>query len=453
MTDPASPATDTQSHFDVIVVGGGAAGIKAALDARAHGVSVCVLEKEERLGKKILISGGGKCNLTNTDIDLSNYHGTHPRFVADALRGFTQHDLIEWIESLGVETVSDPDNGKVWPAAMKSMAVTNALENALEDAQIAVHLRTSLQSATRSPDGLFTLSARHQPGRGGGHLTMDRCEPSDLDYTCHALILASGGISAPQLGANDSGLVVAERFGHKLQPKYPALAGITIAETWPRELAGLTAEHVAITLEIAGKPILAVTGSLLLTHYGLTSPAIFRLSREIGPALEQKLPVRLLVNWRADMYDDEADAREGIFHGLGANTKKHAGIAVGEIVRFRRLGEQLVILAGGKPDYRVRELQAKHRDALLELVFRCPFTVTGTQDWQKAEVMRGGVDVRKVDPRTMASKIVDGLFLCGEMLDIDADVGGFNFQFAFASGKAAGAAAAGFAQAHRGGSP
>jgi len=414
-----------RAAWDVVVVGGGAAGVMAALEARSGGARVVLLEKEERLGKKILISGGGKCNLTHAEVGLENYHGTYPRFVQDVLRAFDEKALVDWIESLGVKTWTDPDTGKVWPVAMKSRAVTDALEVALRVAGVSVWLRAKLDTATKREDGRFEL--RLADGRV---------------VECGALVMASGGRAAPQLGANASGLAVVEGFGHKLVPQFPGLVGLATAEGWTRALSGVTCEDVELTLEVDGKPELTVQGDLLFTHYGINSPAVFRLSREVEPALAEGKTVRVLVNFRPDLFTDPARAMSMVDHALGGNTKKQASTVVSYIVGIRRLGDALLQLAGIEPEKRVREIQHRGRGELTALLSRCPLTVTATQGWARAEVMRGGVEVRKVNPKTMESKVVPGLFICGEMLDIDADVGGFNFQFAFASGKAAGRQAA-----------
>lgn len=428
----ASPAESSAiaRDFDVVIVGGGAAGIMAALEARAQGASVAVLEKNERLGKKILISGGGKCNITNLSVELENYHGTHPRFAQDVLRSFDQYDTMDWIEGLGVPIVTQESNGKVWPEAMTSKAVLIALEKALEEAGVEVFTTRAVSDAKRSEQG-FVVTTR----------TNER-------FTSRALILATGGKAAPHLGADGSGLALAESFGHALVDQFPALVGLTIKEEWVHELSGLTLEDVEITLDDGGKGSgTLVHGSLLFTHWGVTSPAIFRLSREVEPALAEGKQLKLKINYRPDAFGSFEHAQQLLFQALGENTKKRAGTVLGYIVGYRRLGDALVSVAGGDPDKRVRELQKRERDHLEELIYRCPLTITGTLGFKRAETMRGGVDVRKVDPRSMASKLADGLFICGEMLDIDADVGGYSFQFAFASGKAAGSAAAAIALA------
>lgn len=424
--ESAATTEDTgEVRTDVLVVGGGAAGIMAALEARKAGTRAILVEKEDRLGKKILISGGGKCNLTNQEISLENYHGSHPRFVQDVIRDFTNRDLVEWIETLGVETWIDEATGKVWPVEMRSRVVTDALERALADAGVEVRTRSALAQLEATTDGPFRASLAD--GR---------------TIVAGAVVLATGGLAAPQLGADGSGLKVAEQFGHRLVTQAPALVGLVVAEEWVRRLSGVTCEEIELTLEVDGKELLTVEGDLLFTHYGINSPAVFRLSREASPALAEGRAVRVLVNFRPDLFTDQVKARSMVDHALGGNTKKHSGTVVANITGIRRLADTLVTLVGADPSMRVREIQHKERDALTELLWRCPLTVTATRGWQFAEVMRGGVDVRKVDPRTMESKLVPGLFLCGEMLDIDADVGGFNFQFAFASGKAAGVAAA-----------
>lgn len=427
----------SKSNYDVIVVGGGAAGIMAAFTAAEAGAQVALLEKNERLGKKILISGGGKCNITNAQVELSNYHGTHPRFVQDVLRAFDEHDLVAWMnDTVGVETYEGENYGKIWPKSNMSKTVAHALEALLVERGVRIFKNTWITEAERQPEGKErNFSVKTESGKY---------------FQCLSLVMATGGLAAPHLGSDDSGLIIAERFGHKLIEQFPALVALTTEESWSHELAGLTCEDVMLTLVIDGRERLFERGSLLFTHSGITSPAVFRLSREATEAIENGKPVVIRVNFRADGFKSQEDANKLLHHALGSNTKKRSGTVVGWVVGFRRLGDALVCLAGADPDKRVREIQKRGRDALEELIYRCPFTITGSLGWARAEVMRGGVDVRKVDPRSMASKVINGLFICGEMLDIDADVGGFNFQFAFASGKAAGEAAA---EAARTGSP
>ncbi len=419
-------SSDRLVSADVLVVGAGAACCMAALAARHGGAKVILIEKEERIGKKILISGGGKCNLTNAKVQIENFHGTHPRFVQDALRSFDEGDLLQWLESIGVETWTDEANGKVWPVAMKSHVVTDAIEDELEHAGVELWLNSPL-----------TGIEPHSSGVGY------QCSVGEVEQI-HAktVVLATGGTAAPQLGADDSGLRICEQLGHKLVARFPALVGLIVAEAWTRELKGLTCEDVSLTLEVGGKAVLTTRGSLLFTHYGITSPAIFRLSREVEAAKAEGQVVRVLINFRPDMIHNEADALNMLHHVLGSNTKKHSGTVAGYVVGYRRLGDVLIKQIGADPEKRVRELQHGHRVALASLVAQCPLTIASTQGWPKAEVMRGGVDVRKIHPRTMESRILPGLFVCGEMLDIDGDVGVFNFQFAFASGFVAGKTAA-----------
>ena len=424
--------TEELQTYDVVVIGGGAAGIMAALEAAASGASVALLEKSERLGKKILISGGGKCNITNVEVTLDNYHGRHPRFAQDVLNAFDQHALRAWLASIGLETVVDEEKGKVWPASMTSKSVMAAFSAELEHRGVAVFLGCAVRDLSRgAANELSRGESMFDIASGNGHRFKSR-----------AVVLATGGLAAPQLGADASGLRIAEALGHHLEPQYPALVGIRTADVWGHGLAGLTCEDAEIVLEIDGREVLSVTGSLLFTHYGLSSPAIFRLSREVDPALDAGQKVRLLVNFRADEFHSAEDANTEVRRALGADTRKELGTVMAYVVRYRRLADELSKLVGADPAKRVREIQKPQRDELERLVYRCPFTVTGTLGWARAEVMRGGVDVRKIDPRTMESKLVPGLFICGEMLDIDGDVGGYSFQFAFASGKAAGAAAA-----------
>ena len=410
--------------YDVVVVGGGAAGIMAALEARSHGMNVCLLERNERCGKKILISGGGKCNITNVDVTLDRYHGTHPRFVSDVLRAYDQNDLRTWLDSIGVQTIEGEKYGKIWPQSMMSKTVLAAFEKTMQAEGVKVYTSRDIVAVKHEAGG-FQLSTKQ-----------------NINYSCKALIMASGGRAAPHLGATDSGLGIAETLGHKLVEQYPALAGLYIKEDWIKSLQGLTCDDVGLSLEIDSKKVVSARGSLLFTHYGINSPEVFRLSREVEPALAVGKNVVVKINFRAEEFEQREDAKKVLDHDFGANTKKHAGTVLGYVVGYRKLGEALIKLAGGDPEKRVRELQKKERDIIEELVFACPLTVTRTQGWERAEVMRGGVDVRGVAPKTMASKKREGLFICGEMLDIDGDVGGFNFQFAFASGKAAGQAAA-----------
>lgn len=422
MNDSAS----TSSSFDLIIVGGGAAGIMAALTARSNDLSVAILEKTERLGKKILISGGGKCNITNLTVELENYYGSHPRFVQDVLRSFDQYDTMDWMESIGVPVVSQDSNGKVWPEAMTSKSVMAALEAALRDAGVEIFTQSNVGKASRRADGSFEIETR----------TGER-------FTSRALILATGGRAAPHLGADASGLSLAQSFGHTLVDQFPALVGITTSDEWAHELTGMTLEDVEITLDDGGKGSgTTVIGSLLFTPWGVTSPAIFKLSREVEALQAAGKELKLKINFRPDAFANFEHAQKLLFQALGENTKKHAGTVLGYVVGYRRLGDALVKLSGGDPEMRVRELQKRERDRLEELIYRCPLHVTGTLGYKRAETMRGGVDVRKVDPRSMASKLVERLYICGEMLDIDADVGGYSFQFAFASGKAAAEAAA-----------
>ncbi|MCA8939054.1 MAG: aminoacetone oxidase family FAD-binding enzyme [Planctomycetes bacterium] len=416
--------TSVSTDFDIAVVGAGAAGIMAALTARQAGANVCLLEKTERLGKKILISGGGKCNLTNMEIDHSNFHGSHPRFVMDVLRRFTNYDLIDWIESLGVPTIVDERNGKVWPEAMLSKVVMKALANTLFASGVKVQLNAALKGLVKSDEGVFELALAN-----GSKLRSK------------TVILATGGRAAPHLGADGSGLAIAESLGHNIVETFPALVGLEANEQWMQELQGITCEDVALGLLADGKEVASSRGSLLFTHYGVNSPAIFRLSREVEPALKDGKEVALSINFNPSEAPTQEAANKLLDELLGSHTKKRTGTVLGYAFGARSIGDAMAREIGFDPERRVRELQKKHRDLLKVMLFKMRIGVLGTQGFERAEVMRGGVNVREVDPRTFASKVVDGLFVCGEMLDIDGDVGGYNFQFAFGSGKSAAEAA------------
>jgi predicted Rossmann fold flavoprotein len=408
------------SDADIVVVGAGAAGLMAALRAAELGRRVLVLEKNRKAGVKILMSGGTRCNLTHATDNrgIVEAFGPPGRFLHSALAAFSVQDTIEWFESSGVATKVE-ETGKIFPVSNKALDVLDALLRRLH----AGGARLSLQ------EPLLDL----QPQSPGFVLTTPQ-------RTLHAesVILTTGGQSYPGCGTTGDGYGLTARLGHTIVPPRPALVPVTVAAAWVAELRGVTLPDVAVRVLEGDKTRMTRRGSLLFAHFGLSGPVILDVSRVIsGHARPETLALELdLVPATAEQALDESLRVET----AAAGKKQLAAVLPAPLPR--RLCEMLLQVAGLPSERKAAALSRTDRLRLVEAIKRLRLPVTGTLGFGKAEVTAGGVALDEVDSRSLASKRVPGLFLAGELLDLDGPIGGYNFQAAWSTGWLAGQMAA-----------
>lgn len=408
----------------IVVVGGGAAGMMAAIAAAAAGAPVVLLEKTGRLGFKIQISGGGRCNITNDLEDpreLVKMYPSNGKFLFDAFRRYSKADVLELLRRHGIKTKVEAPYNKVFPTSDRSKDVIMALETELKERGVDIRLNSPVQ-------GLQT-----EGGRVTGVVTA-----GGQVVAAGAVIVCVGGQSLPRSGSTGDGFRMAQEVGHRVVETYPSLVPLRVPGT--KELAGVSLRDVEGTVLVDG----AVAdrkwrGDMLFTHFGLSGPIILQLSRAAAEGLHRKQSAEIRINLKPDLSAQELDAI--LLERIQESPKAQLSTLLKDDLPKSVVGPFLAA-AGLDAQKKVSEMSRGDRQRLVEAMRGWRFPVTGWHSFEVAEVTAGGVDVKEVDPKTFESKLVKGLFWAGEVLDVDGYVGGFNFQAAWSSGHAAGVAAA-----------
>lgn len=403
---------------DLIVVGGGAAGCMAALAAAEQGLSVTLMERNPKLGRKLYITGKGRCNLTNratVQTCLANIP-RNGRFLTAALTRFPPEAVMEYFETLGVPLKTERGN-RVFPRSDKSADVIDALLRALRRAGISI-LQDRAQ-ALLLQEGLVT-------GLVG---------ESGEKYSCQAVVLATGGLSYPTTGSAGDGYRLARQAGHTIQPTRGSLVPLEAEDCAPMQ--GLSLRNVTLTLKGSGKkPLYQEQGELLFTHFGLSGPLTLSASAHLPDG-----PCTAFIDLKPALDEETLDRR--LVRELSENPNKSLRHVL-ETLEPRSLISLLLVRAGLSGEERANAVTKAQRRKLLETIKALAFPVTGPRPVEEAIITAGGVTVTEVSPKDMSSKCCKGLFLAGELLDVDAYTGGFNLQIAWATGRMAGLGAAAY---------
>ena len=395
---------------NVIIIGGGASGMMAALTAAENGYGVTLLERQSRVGRKLLATGNGRCNLTNHNASPTRYHGEDRGFCTYALDAFDVGATLQYFAELGLLTVSE-DGGRVYPMSNMAGSVLDVLRYALERPGIEVYTGQEVAAVKRTAAG-FTVKTGTDT------------------FSAGKLILAAGGCAGSKVGGVMDGYRLAKALGHHRTALYPSLVQLRTDPTYPRALKGVKAQ-CGITILRGGRTAAQGRGEVLFTEYGVSGPAIFDISRAVSVGGEGLSCV-------LDIFPDWEMAE--VLHWLRQRRQTMSGheastLLVGSC--HTRLGQMLCKAAGftsqsaaslSEDDLRRIAQQATH--------FTLP--ITGTCGFDQAQVTAGGLQTGEFDPRTMGSRLVPGLYACGEVLDVDGDCGGFNLQWAWSSGRLAG---------------
>lgn len=422
----------------IIVVGGGAAGMMAAIAAAGSGNHVILLEKNEKLGKKIYITGKGRCNLTNSceteDLFFNVLH--NPKFLYSAFYGFTNQDTVRFFEENGLSTKVERGQ-RVFPCSDHASDVIKALTQQLKDRSVEVRLHQEVSGLLfESTEGTDVKSE----GTGGEFrkilkgVTLKNKEQVRGD----AVILATGGLSYPSTGSTGDGYRFAADVGHFVTECAPSLVPFTAAESWVKELSGLSLKNVSITIEKDQKKLYEEFGEMLFTHFGVSGPLLLRASAIVNDYRKQ-FPLQLYIDLKPALSLQQLDAR--ILRDFDENKNKTLQNALRKLFPARLI--PVMIAQSGIPsDRKVHEITQEERLHFAEKIKRLPVTLTGFRDYNEAIITRGGVSTKEINPSTMESKLVKGLYFAGEVLDLDALTGGFNLQIAWSTGYAAGSACA-----------
>nr|MBC7244501.1 NAD(P)/FAD-dependent oxidoreductase [Chloroflexota bacterium] len=405
----------------VIVAGGGAAGMMAAGCAAECGADVLLLEKTPRLGNKLRLTGKGRCNLTNKT-ELSEFiahFGETGHFLYGAFSRFFVQDLLSFFHERGVPTVVER-GGRVFPASNDAHQVADALERYLEMNGVRIQRRCPVEHLAV------------EEGQIRGVQVKGRTIPGD------AVILATGGASYPRTGSSGDGYRLAAEVGHRIVPIRPALIPLLTKEPWVQELQGLSLRNVQITLFLDREAIAQECGEMLFTHFGVSGPAVLTLSKRAVDVLGQGR-IYLSINLNPALAAEELD--EQLRQELDAHGRQQLHNFLGAFLPSKMISV-FVTLLGIPADKPGHQITSTDRKRIVSLLRDLRLTITGSRPISEAIVTAGGVDTKEINPRTMESRLVKGLYFCGEVIDVDADTGGYNLQAAFSTGYLAGESAA-----------
>ena len=405
----------------IVVVGAGAAGLMAAATAAAAGCQVTVLEKMSSPGRKLLITGKGRCNLTNARAieDLIANMPGNGRFLHSAYKVFGNTDLISWMEERGLPTKVER-GGRVFPVSDKARDVVDTLTGEL--ARRGVRLLCGRPAKQLLSDGYVTGIATEQE-----------------IFPAQAVIIATGGASYPGTGSSGDGYKLAIQAGHSIIPIKPSLVPLEVGEDWVKELQGLSLRNVSATVYESGKKIADDFGEMLFTHYGLSGPIILSLSKYAAQSLDKGGDVTLAVNLKPALREDILDKR--LQRDWEKFSRKQLKNSLHELLPHRLI-PVVIDLAYLDADKFVHQITKTERLRLVKCLQALTFTITSTRPVSEAIVTAGGVNIKEIMPATMQSKRMANLYFAGEVLDIDGYTGGFNLQAAFSTGYVAGRAAA-----------
>ena len=407
---------------NVIVVGGGAAGMMAAIFAARNGQNVTLLEKNEKLGKKIFITGKGRCNITNASEieDLFSAVISNPKFLYSGFYSFTNDQVIHFFEELGVATKIERGN-RVFPVSDHSSDVIAALTREMQHLKVKVQLHCEVKE-------LLINNEREIKGvrlANGKKMTAD------------AVVVATGGISYPSTGSTGDGYRFARNCGHKVTELFPSLVPMEVKEWYAKELQGLSLKNIEIHITDGKKKLYDEFGEMLFTHYGVTGPVILSASSIVGKTLEKKELV-LHIDLKPALTEEQLDKR--LLREFEANHNKQFKNAIDSLLPAK-LRPVIIELSGIEEEKKVHEITKEERLNLLRLIKDFHMTLTGLRGYNEAIITKGGISVKEIDPGTMESKLIKNLYFAGEVLDLDAVTGGYNLQIAWATGYLAGISA------------
>lgn len=396
----------------VLIIGGGAAGMFAAVHVARRGHQVQIFEKNDRPGRKIFITGKGRCNLTNACDTEELFDGvlSNSRFLYSSFYGCTNQDVMGFFEELGVKLKVERGN-RVFPASDHSLDVIRALTEEMQRQRVDVHLSTPVKEVIPEQGGFVIKTA------DGREFSGDSC------------MIATGGLSYPSTGSTGDGYRWAKALGHRVSSLSPGLVPLEAEEPWASELQGLSLKNVTVSVWTGRKKLYEEFGEMLFTHYGVSGPVILSASSRIGGWLERERLI-LSIDLKPALSEKQLDQR--VLRDFEANKNRQFKNALGKLFPAKLI-PVMVALSGIAPEKQVNTISKEERKEFVRLVKNFRLTITGTRDYNEAIITRGGVSVKEIDPGTMESKKVPKLYFIGEVLDLDAVTGGFNLQIAWST--------------------
>jgi predicted Rossmann fold flavoprotein len=422
----------------LIVVGGGPAGLMAAGQASSQGASTLLLERMDRPGRKLRITGKGRCNLTNQAPlhEFMAHFGPNGRFLRQAFTRFFTPDLLAFVEELGVHTVVER-GGRVFPASGEATDVVDGLVRWAGEQGVTLRRRSQVERLIVEGGRVIGVEVSRTSGR---RRTSSVEHPSATQaYRADSVIVATGGASYPATGSTGDGYRLARSVGHTIVPIRPALVPLETAGDLAPRLQGLSLRHVTVRMYANGQQRAERFGEMLFTHFGVSGPIILSLSKQAVDALRLQQGVSLSIDLKPALDEQKLDAR--LLRDLDENGKQQYDTLLKGLLP-RKLIPICIELTGIASTKRGHQITAQERERLRRWLKDFRLEVVGYRPFSEAIITAGGVDTREVAPRTMASRLVEGLYFAGEVLDIDADTGGYNLQAAFSTGWLAGRCAA-----------
>ncbi len=398
----------------VIIVGGGAAGMLAAIVCAENGNDVALYEKNEKLGKKLFITGKGRCNITNAcDIEelFQNVVG-NPRFLYSAFYGFSNFDMMDFLEKRGLPLKTERGS-RVFPASDKSSDVLQTLQREIQRLGVEVHLNTPVKEILKEDGHVM-----------GVLLAKGEKVPAD------AVLLATGGMSYPSTGSTGDGYRFAGKLGHTVTALAPGLVPFEIKESYAKEMMGLSLKNISIRItNQKGKELYSDFGEMLFTHFGVSGPVIISASSHVTKDLLKENLI-LTIDLKAALTKEQLNTR--LLREFEENKNKQFKNVMGSLLPSKMIPVMLSYMQLD-PEKKINEISKEERMHMIECLKAFKLTITGFRDYNEAIITRGGISVKEVNPSTMESKLVKGLYFAGEVLDLDAHTGGYNLQIAWST--------------------
>ncbi len=401
-------------HYNCIIIGAGASGIMAALEVAKNNSNVLLLEKLPKVATKLKATGGGRCNLTNTlsNEEFMQHFGKNGRFMTPALTLMSSQSLEEFFHNLGVQTHS-PDGFRVFPVSHNAIKIINGLKQEIKRLNIKVICSQKVEALLADDNKIKGVKTQEK------------------EFISKHVIVATGGMGYPMLGAEGDGYKLAQKIGHQVTELYPAMMPLKTKERWGANCRADTIAKVEIRVNLKKYKKLYAKGDLIFTKNGIRGPVVLDFSREITPLLAKYNEVPIVMNLTKGLNEEQ----------IRQSFKAKPTLSTLELIKTllpESLSLELCKLANCKPELTLGKQKGQNRDQLIKLLAWTPLTINGHDGFKMAMITRGGVSLKEIDPNTMQSKKIKGLYFCGEVINIDGPCGGYNLQWAFASGYLAG---------------